>query len=790
MYTAGVVLSEIAGRDSVGFRMLVKLLEFLLPDHKIPKRLPAGKSEIIANAPRQRVVDFYEAFYNPEKITFIVCGDAEPEEMEKRIIETYGSMTSKKAQVRNGQADVDLGSVTTGLGFRTAVLADDELVSDELMLTFARPHDDVADTTSDRHKKRSLDLAHSILSRRLQTEAKKEGSPFRSGYASSDGYSWLLRNGASQGTISVTPVSGDDNWKACIPIIEQEFRRVMQHGFAPYELEEAKANLLSNYKRAADAAATRTSQSLATVLVDSIMNRFVVSTPEENLRIVEEGIASITINIVHEAFKIFWDTTDLNLVLLTKEEASDTTDVMEQIYAESQKIEVDSPDTDWDMEWEYTSFGPQGEVVSDTTQDDLAIRQLVLSNNIRVNLKSTDFQANTVQLSAQFGTGVLGQDPSKPGIQWPTSIMMDRGGLGKHSKDDLGRILAGRQVGAEFSVYEGAFVLSGGTTSDDLELQLQLMAAHLSDPGFRPEALLYWKQVIPSYVTHFKNGLDGALYYVNTFLKGDDGRFAVPSPEGMDALTISDVQDWLKPQLDESYLELSVIGDFDVDSTIPLILKTFGALPERQDSPVIDRKLRNLEFPTTPGEKTFTYESKFPHAAAMVVFDVPSLEDDISLTRRINVLSSILNDRMRIEIREEQGESYSPSAYSDISTDFDYGVITALARGTPESSEAVSRSIIAIAGNVTKDVTDDELVRAVNPKLSNIEALQRSNSYWLNSVMRESQVKPWHLNWSRNMYEDYSSITLDEIKAIASKYLSPENSMRITILPVATGDEQ
>ena len=113
---------------------------------------------------------------------------------------------------------------------------------------------------------------------------------------------------------------------------------------------------------------------------------------------------------------------------------------------------------------------------------------IFVSNNVRVNLKKTDFQASSIGLTARFGTGMLSQDGSKPGVQYFASQVMNGGGLGKHSNDDLSRILAGKNVGASFSVGEGSFALSGGTTPEDLKLQLRNRLGTDSSPMLTQQA--------------------------------------------------------------------------------------------------------------------------------------------------------------------------------------------------------------------------------------------------------------------------------------------------------------
>ena len=82
-----------------------------------------------------------------------------------------------------------------------------------------------------------------------------------------------------------------------------------------------------------------------------------------------------------------------------------------------------------------------------------------------------------------------------------------------------------------------------------------------------------------------------------------------------------------------------------------------------------------------------------------------------------------------------------------------------------------------------KGTTQDELDRALKPILSNLEKTLRNNGYWLNTVMAQSQAEPYRLNWARGRDQDYGSIKLEEINALAGKYLVSGNAAQVTILP-------
>jgi zinc protease len=248
-------------------------------------------------------------------------------------------------------------------------------------------------------------------------------------------------------------------------------------------------------------------------------------------------------------------------------------------------------------------------------------------------------------------------------------------------------------------------------------------------------------------------------------------------------------------RIDSSYLEFSIIGDFNEDATIGIILDTIGALPQRADAPAeITNKQRFIQVPTAPQSKSFTYESKVPQAGAYMVWETPSLVDrNIEVSRRFNVLSEVFNDRMRVKIREEMGGAYSPSASYFSSDVFDYGFFMASAEGSPEEVDVFLDIMLAIASNITAgDITQDEFDRALLPLQSGLEVTLRDNWYWLYYVMDWSQVYSDQLDWARDEVEFYEALTVDEINSMATEYLSPDAAFKLSIYPVNgtdTGDE-
>ena len=154
-------------------------------------------------------------------------------------------------------------------------------------------------------------------------------------------------------------------------------------------------------------------------------------------------------------------------------------------------------------------------------------------------------------------------------------------------------------------------------------------------------------------------------------------------------------------------------------------------------------------------------------------------------SRRLNLLSLVLNDRLRVKVREEVAGTYSPNAGSSASDTFPgYGYFRAAIDVEPAKAAELTALVISIADDLaTKGVTPEELERARKPLMTSLTESLRDNGYWLASVLSRAQEKPEVLDWARTRMADNESITAAELSELAAKYLGRDRVSRATILP-------
>ena len=228
-------------------------------------------------------------------------------------------------------------------------------------------------------------------------------------------------------------------------------------------------------------------------LLSSVQSDTVFATPSSGLARFETWAADVTPATVHEAFATHMGVGSPLFFVSATEDEPGLADSVVEAWRESGKADVAPPEARKRLPFAYTRFGKPGRVVKDERLTDIGARLIAFDNNVRLNIRKTDFTRNSVQVSLRLGHGALDLPETPFGLG---SIMsaFGSGGLGKHSIDDLRAILQGRVASARFGMGGTSFGGTYSTTPADLELQLRLLAAYVTDPGYRPEAERRWRQ--------------------------------------------------------------------------------------------------------------------------------------------------------------------------------------------------------------------------------------------------------------------------------------------------------
>lgn len=773
----GIILSEKLSRDSIEYRTMMAGYKFAMPESILPHRMPIGTEEMIKTMKRPRFADFYEKWYTPKRATIVAVGDFKDTAALKAEIEKQFADAKPR---HDDSKDPNLGKVSSGYGLIAKLHTEMQAEALTISVEIPRPAENKPDNAATRREKMIRDLADMMINQRLSKLAKAEGAPIMG--AESYSYEYLE-------FVSVNGIQAQcdpKNWQPALTLLETELRRALEHGFTDAEFDEAKATVLKSAKLRADQADSRKSRDLASGLVSILAAKKVFTHPAADLARVSTVLAGLKKEDSHAALVKDWKGDDTQIFLggNLKLEGDAEKQIL-GVFKGSRAKPVAPPAKEATAAFAYSEFGPAGKVAKRSEAKDLEITQAVFENNVRFNHKRTEFEKGTIRVLINFGGGKLTVPADKPGLLPFAQSTFQLGGLEKHGVDDIRRIFASRTVGSDFSVGDEAFVLSGRTTPADLDSQLQLLTAYLVAPGYREEAARQFEKNIDPMYTQLQHTAEGIMNNeVVAFMHSGDHRWGFPKKEELQKRTLAELKAWLTSALKEDYLEVSVLGDIDADTALNAVAKTLGALPKRAEKKPPYEKERAVAFPKPEASKVFRFETEIPKAIATIYWPTTDM-NDIQRTRRLTVLGSILDDRLRIKVREELGDTYSPACYHVANDTFTgYGYMTTMIECKPELSDKLTKLVVEIGDKLANGkITDDEFDRAIKPMLAQLEQMRRDNRYWSMNVLRCSQEHPERLNWARSFVSDFSGINKDEIEALAKEYLGASRAVTAGIVP-------
>lgn len=771
----GVILAEERLRDTPQYRAGTEVLSSLLEGQRVTKRTPIGKPEVISNAPVDLLRDYYRANYRPDRATLIVVGDVDPATLEAEIRQRFGDWKGDgpnppSPNPGNLKSKDETFGVIAVPGNMTRV-----------QIAWTRPFDDAHDTIETRRKGLIEGLGFMVLQRRLSSIATKADAPFISASA---GTQDLLKSAR----LSMVAASSEpDKWQAALSAIDQEQRRIAEFGATDAEIQREIVEYRSSLQAEAAGSATRTSTALASMLAGSVDSDEVFTSPQDDLALFETIVSKVTVDGVNAALREAFSGNGPQVLLQTAQAPEGGDQAVRQAYETSRAVGVSALASAKDVVWPYTSFGEPGAVVERSVVEDLGLTMVRFANGVRLTVKPTKLRANEVLVREHIGHGRLDmpRDTYLPLWSSPAVVLS---GTKAMNFEEIQKALAAKIYGIDFSVGDSSVRFDGRTRTEDLETQLQLMAAYTSDPAYRPEV---FKRVQQAYLSGFDQYSATAGGVLGRDFAGlvhsGDTRWSFPNREQLVATTPDHFLNLFGSLISKGPIELVVAGDVEVDDVVRLVAGTFGALPQRPDvAPKQDQDV--VQFPK-PTEKPVisTHTGRGDTAAIVVGMPIGDLFSDIPRNFIASISAQILQNRLIDQFRIAEGATYGLQGDAELSRNLPgYGFAYFYLETMPEK---VGR-FYTLFDKVTEDlranpVSADELSRAREPAIEALKHQQQSNDFWVRGL-QNAQTEPKQLDFLRYSLEAFGKVTAEQVQQFAKTYYQPSHVWKWEILPAGT----
>jgi zinc protease len=779
-----IVLAEGRERGGPDKRVSDATREVFFAGQLLADRPPIGTIERLQAATPQAVRGFHNRWYRPEKTTVVVVGDADPR-LLAAIVERYFA----DWQVAGApEPEPDFGDPRAPAGGDPANPVGETRVLVEpgqprgLTFAYLRPWEQVTDNIEYNRGLLIDAVAEAIVNRRFESRARAGGSFL---------YAGLDRDKTSRSAdvtyVSFAPLTAD--WQKALKEVREVIADAVASPPSEAEIERELAEFDVAFANQVEQSRIQAGASLADSIVSAVDIREAVASPETILEVFRQMRARFTPAEIHEHTREMFSGEVVRALLLTP--AAGEADAAALRLAMQAPVTAPGTQRASAAAVKFNELPPIGAAQEPVAIGPLGVfrqldvEQVTYANGVRALLRRSDNEPGRATVRVRFGAGRLGFAADEAVYAQLGQLALMASGVGPLGQEDLDAILAGRKISLDFKLQDGTFVFEGLTRAEDVADQLYLFAAKLATPRWDPAPLERAKaSALLTYEAYASNPNGIINRDLEWLLSNRDPRYATPTPDALRAATADGFREVWSRLLSEGPVEVDVFGDFDRDTVVAALNRTFGALPPRRPLPQ-DVLARPASFPAGSEQPlVVNHRGEGDQAAALIAWPTGGGSAGLPQSRKLELLAQVLNNRLIDALRERSGASYAPYVASQWPLETESGgKIIAMAQLPPEQVPAFFAEADKIADDLAQNgPTADELSRVTEPMLQLLNRLLPAHTFWINQL-EGAAFDPNRIAYLTSLMSDYTQATPQEMQALAARYLGRHEGFRLSVLP-------
>ncbi|MDA0838472.1 MAG: insulinase family protein [Planctomycetota bacterium] len=770
-----VILEELRARLSASSRMLDKLLPILLPGSRVAQRLPIGKEEILNSADSALIKSYYDKWYHPGNATLIVVGDLAPEQIEKLLPKHFGEWKKSTDKVEDADPGISMYAKTNA-----AILTDPEKTDAEVSVISIRPVEFTL-TTDDFRRNLVENLGSWIFNRRMGNLVREGKAPFQNASA----YKFPFLNVCSyiQAEASGEPAKSE----AMLTSLLIELKRAREHGFLNQELEDGKKSLLSAADQQAKTEATQDARDFLSDMNSSIERGRMSMSAKQKLDFMGALLPTIRLAEVSETFKSNFDSTN-RLVLVTLPEKKGieipSEDAVLALAGKAEQTKVD-PLQELDRPSALLTTIPEpGKIVETEEEPELKILSTTLSNGVRLHLREMDFRKNQVIAHITIAGGTIKETAKTRGFTQAAGLALSQPASQHLSSTQIRDLMTGKKVSVSGGAGEDLLTLTVQGSPEDLEHGFQLAHLLLTSPKIEQAALDRWKKQMEQSIQEQKTSVESQLWQrIAQLLSNNDPRADYLTLEEVNAIDLGEAQKWLDDIVATGPIEASIVGDIKRGEALALAMRYLGSLPARPREDKSLEALRKVTRKDGPLIAEVEVETITPRAVVFVGWRSADWRA-VTERRTIQIASQVLSGRLRKEIREDRGLTYSTACFSRPSKEYEgTSFIGCYFTADPEKATAAAAIARSVIEQFAMEGPTEEEMATVRKQFKNIvEESQKNPSYWA-GVLSDLEYHETRIEDVKEALQKYISYTREDVMASMKKYIVAQERFEVIALP-------
>nr|WP_297145935.1 insulinase family protein [uncultured Prevotella sp.] len=758
-------------------RMMENVMPKIYKGSKYEDCLPIGNMDIVDNFPYQDLRDYYQKWYRPDLQAIVVVGDFDVDMMERKIQKLFGKIKAHK-----NPAERIYYPVNDNDKMIVAIEKDKEqpIILGHLYMKSETTPDSEKNSVKYQREDYINGLITYMLNGRLSEKKQVPNPPFMSA---------TVKNGAffvsrTKDAFSLSISCKQDNVLGGVSVAVGEVERARQHGFTQSELERAKKLYLNAAERQLKMEKDYKNSHYVSQCVNNFLEGEPILTPTYNLQLVKLFDGEVSLDEVNS--QVGEIITDKNQVFIMYGPDKDGFVVPSESEIESTVLAAQQKRYDAYQEEQVpatlmAALPAPGKIVSEKPYGKFGVTEIVLSNGMKVYVKSTDYQADQITMSmrGEGGTSVYG-DEDIPNFAFLSGSITEAG-VGDFTATRLRKALAGKSLKLAPSITSEGQRITGTSSVKDLETMLQLAHLYFTAPrkdsmafeGMMNRNLSLLKNRNASSKVVYNDSLSATLYDHNV-------RMAPVTVEIAKKADYNRIFEIYRERFsDASNFKTVFIGKVDMAQLRPLLCQYLATLPSTHKA----EKSNKANVPQIVKKNEvvkFVHKQETPLANVSVFYtaNVPfSPKNDLVLDMLTRVLQIAYTD----SVREEKGGTYGVGVSFNLEKEDNPNALLRISyKSDPKRYEELNpviyKQLLNIADHGPVASSMDKVKKYLKKQYGQMAI---TNDYWSYVI--------WHqLDDDADFDKDYckmvDNLTASDVQKMAKELLKQNHRVEVTML--------
>ena len=758
-------------------RMMENVMPKIYKGSKYEDCLPIGNMDIVDNFPYQDLRDYYQKWYRPDLQAIVVVGDFDVDMMERKIQKLFGKIKAHK-----NPAERIYYPVNDNDKMIVAIEKDKEqpIILGHLYMKSETTPDSEKNSVKYQREDYINGLITYMLNGRLSEKKQVPNPPFMSA---------TVKNGAffvsrTKDAFSLSISCKQDNVLGGVSVAVGEVERARQHGFTQSELERAKKLYLNAAERQLKMEKDYKNSHYVSQCVNNFLEGEPILTPTYNLQLVKLFDGEVRLDEVNS--QVGEIITDKNQVFIMYGPDKDGFVVPSESEIESTVLAAQQKRYDAYQEEQVpatlmAALPAPGKIVSEKPYGKFGMTEIVLSNGMKVYVKSTDYQADQITMSmrGEGGTSVYG-DEDIPNFAFLSGSITEAG-VGDFTATRLRKALAGKSLKLAPSINSEGQRITGTSSVKDLETMLQLAHLYFTAPrkdsmafeGMMNRNLSLLKNRNASSKVVYNDSLSATLYDHNV-------RMAPVTVEIAKKADYNRIFEIYRERFsDASNFKTVFIGKVDMAQLRPLLCQYLATLPSTHKA----EKSNKANVPQIVKKNEvvkFVHKQETPLANVSVFYtaNVPfSPKNDLVLDMLTRVLQIAYTD----SVREEKGGTYGVGVSFNLEKEDNPNALLRISyKSDPKRYEELNpviyKQLLNIADHGPVASSMDKVKKYLKKQYGQMAI---TNDYWSYVI--------WHqLDDDADFDKDYckmvDNLTASDVQKMAKELLKQNHRVEVTML--------